>query len=116
MTEENKIVCFCWRLLNEWWCANDDLTEDEIVEAISKHTLIDATNDQIKQRLFGGFKCEESNRSHIFHDTGAYTYTQPNWDVDDDYRQRIWETLLEGNPADQIIDKGYFIQDRPKIN
>ena len=106
-----KMLLIDWKLCTEWYCVSKEATEEEILNFVRGLINVVATDNQIKQRLFGGFPCGDyEDRYHIFHDTGHYTYTGVNGDVDEDYRENKWKTLLEANKEPLVMD-ALFMED-----
>jgi hypothetical protein len=84
-------------LLGEWWCAPANMSEADCLKAIVPETLVAATPEMIRERLYGGFGCAEPSRRHIYHDTGAYTYLGENSHLDEAERRAQWGKLIEEN-------------------
>ncbi len=91
----------CFRVkfgfLGEWWCAPASMSEAECLTAIVPETLVAASPDMIRERLYGGFGCELPGRRHIYHATGQYTYLGENSHLDEDQRREQWKRLIEEN-------------------
>jgi hypothetical protein len=102
-----------WALLSEWYHVEKDVTEDEILDMIMDDFQAEATREQVKQRLFGGFFCaEDPNGVHIMHYTGGYTYLGRNDAYSPEDRLRIWKKALSAN-LEPMIEGSLFMEDYP---
>jgi hypothetical protein len=108
-----KAYRISWALLSEWYHVEMDATEDEILDVIMDDFKAEATREQVKQRLFGGFLCaEDPNGVHIMHYTGGYTYLRCNDDYLPKDRLDIWNKILPENP-EPMIEGSLFMEDYP---
>ena len=88
-------------LLGEWWCADASASEDECLVEFYKASIAPVSNpDLIRDRMFGGFHCQEdSRRRHVYHSVGSYTYINPeeNVPLSEEERASKWKELIEAN-------------------
>lgn len=118
MAETASIQRVKWALLNEWWCAPLSATEDDIVSEIMEHFQAPgATRELVKDRLFGGFKCEHEGNRHVCFSTGHYTYTgEGQSPMEPSVRAELWQKLIAENDASGnggFIGGGPFTGDAP---
>lgn len=114
-----KIQMVRWALLSEWWCAPIDADENEIAKLVAEMSqvglVVKGNLELIKDRLYGGFKCEEADKRHIFFATGNYTYLGTNSAVEAADREQDWARLLENGNSNNFIGGGPFTQDAPPV-
>ena len=113
----DAVVRVNWGLLGEWWCADINTTEEEILAAIQQRFSLDIGQELIRDRLYGGFKCTFSNRRHIHFSTGQYTYLGTNRPLDPADRLEKWKELLDSS-IEHLEDGGFiggpwFCKDAP---
>jgi hypothetical protein len=110
-----RIMMIDWRLCSEWLCVAKDVTEEELTQHYKEMVSGPiATPEQIADRMYGGFHCpEDENRIHIYHDSGAYTYSGTNTGLHPDDRKAVWTTLLgaEGNFDQPFHEGNIFTKD-----
>src|SRR4030043_1698128 len=112
--KQEKVYMLTWKLLNEWYHVEPGATEDDVLDVVIKGSVPTSNRRLISQRLFGGFECTESpGASHVFHDTGAYTYTGMNTDQGAEYRLKVWHELIDANDDQKFVDNVPFTSDRP---
>ena len=111
-----------WTLLGEWWCAPLTATEDEVAAAVlAKFQAPGITPALIKDRCYGGFRCEKPENRHFCFNAGAYTYTGSSQrPLTEEDRAEIWRQLIEpnakrdGDGDNGFIGGGVFSADAPK--
>lgn len=113
-----KVFCLKMALLGEWWCADIASIEEEILKGIAAQCHAPVNDPAlIKDRLYGGFRCENSERRHIWLNAGAYTYINPEANGPRNLEDRLedWNMLLNGNTNkdDGFIGGGPFCEDAP---
>lgn len=113
MTDD--IVQLNFGLLNEWYCVSKDASEDSVAKSIRLAAPPGIPLDLVKDRLFGGFKCDKADRRHVNFECGHYTYTQPeaNTPMCVDERHTIWKRLLDPHDENNFIGGGPFCADAP---
>ena len=98
-------VMVAWSLCMEWHCVPEDMTEAE------EWVFLDARQEKLKacdveisrvlirDRLYGGFACDEPGRIHVAFNTGQYTYCNPelNKPVSPEWRAEAWAELIAEN-------------------
>lgn len=104
-----------WALLSEWWCVPVGANEEKVLEKIAKVSqiglVVKGDLSLIKDRLYGGFKCEEENKRHVFFATGNYTYLGENSEAEPSHRQEDWKKLLTAGNG--FVGGGLFTEDVP---
>ena len=108
-----RMLLVKWSMMSEWYCVADDVTEDELAAFV---TGVQATPEQIKQRLYGGFACERKDRVHVFHNSGAYTYLGMNFNHTPEERQEDWERLMSLHEDQPFTHGTIFTHDAPGGN
>lgn len=110
-----KIQWCGWGLLATWLCAPLDADEEEIVKMCAEHGTGPTSNlALVRDRLYGGFKCEDPEKRHVCFATGQYTYLGQNSALTDEDRQRHWEDLIEqSKDTGGFIGGGAFTSDAP---
>lgn len=109
------VIRIIWGLLGEWWCADINATEWEILAAIDQRFSLG--QELIRDRLYGGFACKFPNRRHIHFSTGQYTYIGKNVLLDPEERLGKWKDLIDSSiehPEDGgFIGGPWFCKDAP---
>jgi hypothetical protein len=95
-------------LLGGWFCIDETVSESENLDKIYDllkecKTMLElpmgATKETLKDRLFGGFKCNESEtRRHVYFALGHYSFLNPEVNsrkLTDEERQETWKALSE---------------------
>lgn len=124
ITAESPIQRVGWSLLLEWWCVPVGASEDDVLDAIgNEFSWSDGSrvpNILLRDRLYGGFRCECAERRHVAFNTGAYTYTNPHLNTPQTVDERLedWRKLMAENTADEnrYIGGGPFCEDAPEAN
>lgn len=114
---KGKVVLGRWSLLVIMYCVPLDLTEDEILDQLSDSIEAPVSERAlIRDRFYGGFKCEFADRRHVFFNAGQYTFLNPgaNTPLDADDRAGFWKQLVDEN-RDTYLGDGPFTQDAPKV-
>jgi len=123
--EEPRIYLIDIRLMSEWYCVADDVTEEEFLSwyfgGKNKTAPDNATKGMVAGRMYGGFLCGDNpNRRHLFHNAGAYTYTGYNRLAEKQDRLDFWAEsittqekasypipIAEGNIFTQELEEYY---------
>jgi len=114
--DHKKVYRISWQLFSEWYHADKDATEEEILDVVMDSNDVQATREQVRQRLFGGFFCaDDPDAIHIMHYAGGYTYTGVNSDFLPEDRSKIWATLMEHNHEKMTLGS-LFMEDYPGGN
>lgn len=109
-------------LVCEWYCVPEDMTQPEqeafivaLIERTGRDQMaLDA--EIVRDRLYGGFGCEKSDRRHVCYATGQYTYLGPNRRVTPEERAEAWNSCFVATPPEHRGDgKGPFTEDRPNV-
>ena len=93
-------------LLGGWFCIDETISESENLDKIydllrSGKTILElpvgATKETLEDRLFGGFKCNESEtRRHVYFALGCYSFLNPHANsikLSEEERQETWNAL-----------------------
>lgn len=110
----DKVILHTQGLLGEWWCVDASLNEQEVIDAVAEK--YGPRQPVMADRFYGGFRCGDRDRCHVYHETGAYSYLSENVPVTDVSRQRTWHNLIEHNRQDGrdgFIGGGPFCSDAP---
>lgn len=102
-------------LLGAWMCIANDATDQEVVEAASRSGIPEVPDAWVIDRLYGGFKCSEPDRQHVYIGLGEYTYTRLNGPNDAETRLGTWKTLIRGNRDQYLTENLRYADDRPNI-
>lgn len=118
--EKGQIYLISQALLGGWFCAEKDMEEDDVALRLSKligehNTMLEVPTSDIalfKDRLFGGFHCNNENRSHIYYALGHYTFRdgEEQTPLAPETRKEIWLELMKRN---QWTGGGPFCKDKP---
>lgn len=121
----DTIVQLSWKLLNEWWCVPVSADEETALRKIAKtfqiglivkDLVVKGDLSLIRDRLYGGFRCEDPARRHVCFITGQYTYVWENVPLTAEQRREMWEQLFaEQMPPDGFIGGGFFTEDAPAL-
>ena len=104
-----------WSLLAEWWCVPKDSPPDQLIAVILMHSAIPVSDPAlVRDRLYGGFACEDPRKRHVCYYTGQYTYLGDNVPLTPQERQDGWHELLEENAEQSRPGDGPFTDDVPK--
>lgn len=98
--DEPKVFCVNLGPLGEWWCVPADGDEEWCLRAIHKKAVggpLGLHIDLVRDRLYGGFGCNEPGRRHVYYATGQYTYLGENFRLTDEERAEQWKRLIETN-------------------
>jgi hypothetical protein len=108
------VVMVGFSLLGSWFCAHESATEAQVIEAARSHGLPAVPDALVRDRLYGGFKCQDPTRRHIALDSGAYTYCDPNLNRPNTRRGERWAELIEASEErGPYIGGGLFSDDAP---
>lgn len=99
-------------LLGCWLCIPLDADKKEVVKCAKDRAALSFDEDLIKDRLYGGFKCSDPNKRHVFISAGQFTYLGKNRKLEPQDRFEQWYKLLKENP-DHFIGGGLFSEDAP---
>ena len=115
----DTIMRLSWKLLNEWWCVPVNADQDTILRKIADTSqeislIINGDLKLIRDRLYGGFRCEDQTRRHVCFSTGQYAYLGGNVLLNTEERRKQWEELLAENALPNgYIGGGLFTEDAP---
>ena len=114
-----EAVQVSWRLLGQWWCIPKDQTKaekDTFLEQVRASLGDDFTScplAYIADRLYGGFRCEEADRRHVYFAVAEYSFTRAAqgdfWVNDAERRFQTREKLVNDN-LDTYIGDGPFTE------
>lgn len=112
-----RILCTSAGLLGSWWCVPLDATAEEIAEVISTSSGEAAYSvEQVPSRLFGGFRCQDGGRRHVYHAGGHYTFLSPgaNTPMDAGARSCLYVELIAAQREDSgFVGGGPCCEDAP---
>jgi len=100
---ESEIYCVSQGLLGAWLCVPVSMSEDAalagIIEKLHGSICEPPTwnPELIRDRLYGGFGCSESDRRHVYFSEGQYTFLGENGPLDASERANQWQVLIEKN-------------------
>lgn len=97
-------MCVHWALLNEWWCFEPDVSEEEALKLVMEKRKLPVTDPAlVRDRLFGYWPCSDERmvpgRRHVLFASGHYTFTNPhlNKPLSEDSRRELWADLVKEN-------------------
>ena len=103
-----------WALLGQWWCVPVDQTPEEgatFLEQVRETLGEDFKQCPLKyieDRLYGGFKCDEMYRRHVYFAVGEYSFLDAAigkfWANHTARRLETRSTLRDNNLASYIGD------------
>jgi hypothetical protein len=114
-----KAVLVSWKLFGQWWCLPVDQTPEEKATFLTglQHNLGDDFAQCplafIEDRLYGGFKCEDANRRHVYFAVAEYSFLQAaEGDFWANHAERRFQTRekLVNNNLDTFIGDGPFTE------
>jgi hypothetical protein len=100
-------------LLGAWICVPIDVDEDEAVEFAKSVAALQFPSHLVRDRLYGGFRCDHPDKRHVYVASGQYTYLGTNSPLSKEDRLDMWRELLENNP-DDFLGGGPFCDDAPR--
>ena len=101
-------------LLGEWWCVPEDCAPQALIDVIVQKSAAPTSDPVlIKDRLYGGFTCDDPHKRHVYHCLGEYTYLGINVPLTAGDRQSTWEEILEANADEPFSGGGPFTEDAP---
>ena len=114
MEIESQVHKVSFGLLGGWICIPRDLDdEDFIAKEAARHMALDFPIELIKDRLYGGFLCDDEDRVHVYVAAGQFTYLGCNDKLDKQDRLKVWTDLIGANPPEHFIGIGPFCSDAP---
>jgi len=121
MSNEKRYTRVRWSLLADWWCVPLDISVGETEDFISTireqmgGDFSRCPDEQIVDRLFGGFACVDADKRHVCFSTGDYSYLSAadGYFPPHDSRCATWAKLVDAS-RDTWVGDGPFANDVPE--